>query len=399
MRVKLFLAFILCLSSTGLCGRFEPKAVYLTWQHDPCTTMTVQWLSDLTQESNDLWYQKEGQEEWHIALGNHSPLPKKMPYLLHRVELTGLTPGTTYHFKTGNWDNATHKFNTLSGKPAEELRFVVGGDMYHDEIEPLVEMHHQAAKHDPHFALVGGDIAYASTSKVGQSSPEDGRWIEWLAAWNKHMVTPSGFMIPFIPAIGNHDTNGRFRQTPKEAPFFYALFPFPGEAGCNVLDCGESLSIFVLDTHHTHPVEGKQAAWLEAALNERKLVKDKFALYHVPAYPSVRKFKGIKHTAIRKHWVPLFEQGGITACFENHEHTYKRSYLLKGGKIDPAGILYLGDGAYGVKNPRVPKNLKRERYLATASARRHFILVTLKNGQRLYQAIDSQGKVFDEYKH
>jgi hypothetical protein len=40
--------------------------------------------------------------------------------------------------------------------------------------------------------------------------------------------------------------------------------------------------------------------------------------------------------SMRKHWVPLFDQYGLDAAFENDHHVYKRSKLLKGDKTDPS---------------------------------------------------------------
>ena len=52
---------------------------------------------------------------------------------------------------------------------------------------------------------------------------------------------------------------------------------------------------------------------------------------------------------MRKHWSPLFDKYGLDAAFENDHHIYKRSNLIKGGKVDPSGTLYIGDGAWGYK--------------------------------------------------
>lgn len=43
---------------------------------------------------------------------------------------------------------------------------------------------------------------------------------------------------------------------------------------------------------------------------------------------------------------PLFEEYELTAAFENHDHTYKRTHRIRDGWWIPRGVLYLGDGAW-----------------------------------------------------
>ena len=223
---KLFLWVLLLLPVCSYAaGEYDPVAVYLTWQRDPTTTMTVQWITEVNKTDDEIYYQKEGDNTWDIAIGTHSPMPEYEPYLIHKVELTNLTPGASYIFKTGEWGAVTRKFRTMPATPDKPIRFVVGGDMYNSGIEYLIETNRQAAKVDPHFALLGGDIAYAANKLPGRSSYDKRRrWLRWLMAWSQHMITPDGYLIPMIPAMGNHDVNGRYEQTPEQSPFFYSLF-------------------------------------------------------------------------------------------------------------------------------------------------------------------------------
>ncbi|NGX41803.1 MAG: hypothetical protein K940chlam7_00077 [Chlamydiae bacterium] len=380
--------------------RYNPIAVYLTWQHDPTTTMTIQWITEANKDEDQVYYQKVGENSWQIAIGSHSPMPEYEPYLIHKVELTDLSPGTSYVFRTGEWNTVPNKFRTIPPNTDTPIRFVVGGDMYRDGIENLVETHRQAARVDPMFALVGGDIAYAGNKySVRTSHTQRQRWLTWVIAWNQHMVTPDGYLIPMIPTIGNHDVNGRYDQTPEQAPFFYSLFSFPGRQGYNALDFGDFLSIIVLDSGHTHSIDGNQTFWLYNTLEKRQGIPHKFAIYHVPAYPSVRKFSGKINNEIRKHWVPIFEHFGLTAAFEHHDHAYKRTHPIYKGRVDPRGVLYLGDGAWGVKKPRKPKKPEKVWFLANTKRAKHFIMVTLEGNNRYFTAIDSKGNVIDSYSH
>lgn len=400
--VLLFLSLLL-LSVQMNAQLYDPVAIYLTWQRNPESTMTIQWITAKDRINDEVEYQFNGQKTWHKAVGTHDDMPEKHPYLIHRVELTDLYSDTAYIFRLGA-DSVSYKFHTMPTDLSTPVRFVAGGDVYHDDISLVEEMNRQAAATDPDFALVGGDIAYSASKypflvRLGFKGENFDRWLQWLICWKRTMITSQGYLIPMLPSIGNHDVVGGQNQTPNEAKFFHALFAMPGKQGYNVLDFGRYLSLFILDTGHTHPIKGAQTNWLSQALENRQEIPHKFALYHVGAYPSVRPFKGKLHQLVRKYWVPLFERFGLVAAFENHDHAYKRTHPILAGAINPKGVLYIGDGAWGVAKPRTPKTSQECWYIAESLPKRHVIMVTLKNDGRHFAAIDANGNIIDEYKN
>lgn len=407
-KVFLLSLFLISCFCSSLFAVYDPIALYLTWQRSPETTMTIHWITHPNRQESVVEYRKPNESQWRESTGSVKQLPNDNPYFIHTVELTNLEPNQNYFFRTGS-DALEYKFRTMPADLDGTIRFIVGGDMYHDGLDLLHQTNRQAAKTDPMFALVGGDIAYA-TGKNFSVLPnwmqkwidnlfgqKIDRWMEWLIAWKKDMVTPDGRLIPMLPAIGNHDTSGQFDQTPENAPFFYSLFSMPGSQGYNVLDFGSYMSIFILDSGHTHPIAGLQESWLEHALKERTDVPNKFAIYHVPAYPSYRKVNNKYSLLIRNHWVPLFEHYGLSAAFENHDHAYKRTHPILNGRVDASsGVLYLGDGGWGIKKLRKPKTSYQRWYLAKTASLRHFIMVTINQDQRYFTAITSEGLILDE---
>ena len=407
---NIFLCLFCLLAFPITCygGDYDPIALYLTWQRSPESTMTICWLTAVDREDDLIEYRRTEDLDWMQSKGSHNQLPGDAPYILHMVELTHLQSETDYSFRTGQ-DAKIYKFQTMPATLHDSIRFVAGGDMYHDDIEFLRETNQQAAKTSPQFALVGGDISY-SADKAARFIPnwtkpwlsklvtqKFKRWLAWLVAWKEDMVTPEGRLIPLLPVIGNHDVNGAFEQPPEQAPYFYALFPMPGPQGYNVLDFGSYMSIFLLDSDHTHPIGGKQTQWLANALKEREKVPNKFALYHVPAYPSARPMNYEVSTKIRKNWTPLFDKYHLTAAFENHEHDYKRSHPILNGRIAPDGVMYFGDGAWGVEKPRKPSQLTKKWYLARTAAARHFLFVVVEPQRKYVAGISSDGDLIDEY--
>ena len=374
---------------------FDPPALYLQWQRDPTSTMTIHWHTEKPAPTT-LEFRADGTNAWHKTSGSSVPMPDDSSgRTIHTVELTGLSADATYWFRFDNGARE-YKFRTMPQTLSSPVRFVSAGDMYHTR-EMMDEMNKLGAKYDPAFIIMGGDLAYTNdrTNQLEKVS----RWYDLFDSWKHLAVAPDGRLIPLLVVIGNHEVKGFWHQTEAQAVGFYSLFSMPGKQGYNVLDFGDYMSLLLLDSGHTRPVAGAQADWLSVTLSKRKKVPHVFPVYHVPAYPSARPFEGGENgdisEAIRKHWSPLFDRHGLKIAFENHEHTFKRTHPIRGNKVDPNGVVYLGDGAWGVR-VRNPHPVDSTWYLAKAAAVRHFYLVTLFPDARHILAINNEGAVFDE---
>jgi hypothetical protein len=302
---------------------------------------------------------------------------------------------------------------------SQPVRFVEGGDMYgqnywYNYANPLDgfglfrkgrldivrEVSRQAARRNPMFAVIGGDIAYTE----GDPDKPD-RWLRWLAAWKQDMVTSDSLLVPVVAAVGNHEVvdnrtkeewtePGRKPDPVAHAPYYYSLFVAPDSVSYSVLDFGDYLSLVLLDSGHTFTVP-EQTAWLSNALDARPAQAYAFAVYHVPAYPSYRSFDGHLSRQVRQQWVPLFERAHLTAAFEHHDHTYKRTVPILNGRQDPDGVLYLGDGAWG--RLRRPKRAEDRWYLAKTEKAHHVYVVTLAPEEARFEAIDEDGETVDTF--
>lgn len=396
------------------------SALYLTWQRDPSTTMTVHWHTDWTEGFTDsvLEYRPAGvgaNAAWARAAGSQAQMPFTNR-LVHTVEIKGLRPDTLHEFRLGRLlakedgalvfhphvPSALHKFRTLPATLTRPVRFVSGGDIYGGSSPDLmVNMCKVAAAQDPEFALLGGDIAYVNNEP--KAAP---RWFEVFRIWRETMVTKDGRIIPVVPAIGNHEVHGDTYQirggapqrgmSPDRALFFYTLFSFPGRPGYNALDFGNYLSVVALDSFHTNPVPGPQTDWLRATLAQRRHVPFIVPFYHVPGYPSNRSFSGPVSVAVRANWVPLFDEANVRFVFENHDHTYKVTHPLRANERHPAGTRYLGDGSWAV-TARETTPLDKAPYLERAMGKNHVFVVTLHPDRADFRAVDPEGKEFDRF--
>lgn len=386
------------LTLTSACAQSDIIGLYLTWQNDPTTTMTVNWVNLYEHTPTSLWYRAEGAEEWQSKTGTRGTMAPSIMQV-RRVELTDLKPGTTYEFSLAEKAPADkkgiEKFRTMPAELTRPLRFVTGGDMMHSR-EYVDAMNKQAGKLDPDFALLGGDLAYANNTDAV-------RWIDWLQSWTKLVRGKDGRLIPMVVAIGNHEVRGGYNgKIPDDASHFYSLFALPSDRSYYALDFGKYLSLLVLDSGHTQPITGTQTDWLKEALASRAGQQFLFPCYHFPAYGTAKATKQQlpsetpRAVEIRTNWLTHIDRYGVSAVFENDHHNYKRTYRLRNHKRDDEnGILYLGDGAWGVKTRTVPEP-GTAWYLAHAEPRRHLFSVTLQpQGTAKIEAVDADGKVFD----
>lgn len=368
------------------------------WVHDPTKSMSVHWIETFQPSAESkgnfsLNYRKTEDEIWKNARVKSRNFSDTRDHV-YSVELNNLIPDSRYLFQiiksgvvTGSWHFKTAPLNI-----EKRVTFVTGGDMFHtrDLLDP---MNMRAGTEDPLFALLGGDLAYAN-------GIDKQKWIEWVDSWNKFARSTAGDLIPMIAVIGNHEVRGAsYRPTnappPSEAPFFYSLFHGLNDRSNHVVKFENYLTIVTLDSGHTQNV-ADQVDWLDKTLKEASSKAATFVCYHRPAYGT-----GVKEDAvdIQRLWSPLFEKYSVLAAFENDHHVYKRTYpLTKGQRDDRAGVVYLGDGAWGTRTRQISPDWKQQRpHLAHAEATNHLIKVTVTANQISYEAIKANGTAIDTY--
>lgn len=366
-----------------------PDTLFLTWQRDPTTTMTVQWIAPAAAEGASVDVSEFGK-----AIVVQSTATKQRPYPMtnlqvFRAELTGLTPGTEYQFRI-NGRGPVHRFRTMPAKATNSFQFVSGGDC---DVNPhAVANNILAAKQDPMFVLIGGDLGYDNGTNVDKS-------LRYLRNYSQHMLDSEGRLIPMVVCIGNHEVKGGYNGTRENSPFYLAVHDgLYAERTFATLDFGDYLSLVLLDTGHIAPIDGEQTDWLDQALSERVERPHVIAVNHVPAYPSFRKFESDGGKAgtgelNRRHWVPLFERHNVDVVLEHHDHTFKRTHPLKDGMVNANGILYLGDGSWG--KLRSPASPEQRPYLAKTSEAYHMTLHRFEGEQRFHMALQENGRVID----
>ena len=399
------LVLCLCLASPFIARANEPLGILLTWAEDPLRSIVIDWQTPASKEGHALEVRERGvRDTWQSKQAEAIPFPFSNR-TIHRVHLRDLSPGTEYEFRMEGFERV-YFFRTMPENNLAPITIALGGDTRHRK-EWMDAVNRQAMRYDPDFIVWGGDFSYAD-------GREDllYRWYEWFDSVRETLITAEGRVVPIVGCIGNHEVRGGYiwgggrgedGYEPTDAfrasiaPYFYTLFAFPGQPGYAALDFGNYLSLVFLDTDHANPVPGDQTAWLRRALAERSgLFGQIIPVYHVPAYPSHRPYDGRVSQRVREHWVPLFEESGVRFAFENHDHTYKRTLPLRQHQPSEDGIIYFGDGAWGV-GAREVRPVEDYGYMARAVSARHAIILTLQGGHVSVEVISEDGEIIDRF--
>jgi hypothetical protein len=403
---------------------FNPDTLFLTWQRDPTTTITIQWIGRAKDVDEPvIRYRERSKADWTTGpVAKAKPFPvvelplkpdpkdaaaapkadAKAPavvpgptgptdFSVFRAELVGLTPGTEYEFVIGTRSKA-YRFRTMPAKATKAFHFISGGDVGVNQ--HAVANNRIAALQDPMFVLVGGDLGYDNGINGNVA-------VQFIRNYATTMTDSQGRLIPMVAMLGNHEVRGSYNKTLKEATFFTPLFDgLFAETSYATLDFGDYLSLVLTDTGHCAKIGGEQTEWLDKTLADRAGRPHLIVAGHVPCYPSYRAPQAAAAGKFgtgeeqRTHWVPLFEKHQVDVVLEHHDHTFKRTHPLTGGTVDAAtGIVYLGDGSWG--KLRIPKEPEKRGYLADVAPEYHLTLHRLEGEQRFHLALGETGKVLD----
>ncbi|MHC4201901.1 MAG: hypothetical protein ACYSU0_18080 [Planctomycetota bacterium] len=191
-------------------------------------------------------------------------------------------------------------------------------------------------------------------------------------------------MIPVMPARGNHEGGG---------PIYDQVFSWPGGGlGRNYFatTLGPEVLLVTLNSE-TNP-GGEQRQFLESALKAAARMRWRVAQYHRPVYPAVKGAgSGLKH------WVPLFERYNLALACEADGHCIKRTVPIRGGKADPTGVVYIGEGGLGVPQRRPKKGLWYLESPGMASRGHHVQLLSFSRSGLRIDVIGMDGKVIDSH--
>ena len=338
-----------CASSASnkyLPGSDSPVHIHLSWKGDPKTSVVVMWE---TKENHNI-----PAEVVYGTSENYGSVAKDLTWTyegangyIYSVELTGLEPGTTYHYRCGDPVGGWSKDYTFTTAPATDkatFNFVVMGDSrnkspYDDDMSNWGKVVKSVLKVHPKFVIFTGDNVYIGGDQHF--------WDIWF-----NYVQPLSATAPFMEAVGNHEYHYR---TAEPWVNYLKQFVFPNNNLWYSFNYG-SIHFISLSSDSDYRKGSPQYKWLVSDLeNIKKTHPDYWVIvaFHRPPFTSV----GASNMDIRDTLCPLFDKYHVNLVYNGHEHDYERTYpisydgkIMNRNKNEYYGVnysIYVVDGCAG----------------------------------------------------
>jgi Phosphodiesterase/alkaline phosphatase D len=351
------------------CPMGKPCHVYATLPEDPAHYVFINVHTNHAVTNLTIFYGKLEDYQKNKVLTQHS---QSMYYpidiepagrrTVHTVLLEDLEPSTTYYYEifynNQTWYNGTYK--TLPDQGDEPVTIVIGGDV--GSSATAVDLTSNLSKISPDVLIIGGDAAY--------DNGLHNCWHSWdlFLKMYEDLSDSVGRTLPIIVGVGNHDVgfhaHANVTIPTDDIPYYFYFLPqhFAQDSEGNVIHdipdvenrrtyfyhkIGNSIW-FGLDSAYLNDFNGTQVDYM---LNNTHLAPGRFAYYHVPTYPSclgdTNNTPEVRGRA-EDSWAPVFENYNFSGIFENHVHMLKKTKKIKDGVVSEDGVVYYGDGNWGI---------------------------------------------------
>ncbi|MCE7741278.1 MAG: hypothetical protein GOP50_02365 [Candidatus Heimdallarchaeota archaeon] len=285
-------------------------SLHLSWQHDTATTMTMSWRTTAETDSivqyglNTTYTGEEGGDSG----------------IWHHVELTGLTPATTYHYRVGNGITWSDDYSFTTGHHGSTTQFIGLGDSQGDTPE-CKWVADQVSRLPLDFMMFSGDFV--------EEAAEDDEYYIWFNNYAEIVRD-----TPTITTMGNHE---------KNHSNYYTMWALPGNEEYFSIDYGPVHLISLHTYYEGYELLGgdyvDQAAWLVEDLEANENATWTVVMMHRPPFSSFpRNFEDDDwYKEVNETFTPIFEQYEVDLVFTGHEHGYERllsdnvTYIISGG--------------------------------------------------------------------
>lgn len=360
--------------------------IMLTWSDDPTTTQAIQWRTDISVGQTKLRYWKESSKKQNFSEAEaHYKLLSDM-YIFNNTEvkhwevnITELEPDTKYNYLIYNADNGKesniYSFRTAPLKK-QAFSFIYQGDTHNDDIvEPVLK---QAIKEAPDAAFLIHSGDHVNTGLFRNL------WDKYLHSGKDVFPT-----LPFVPTLGNHDSQDGLPPT-----LYTQLFMLPDNTVCGLpsernysFSYGDA-RFYMVDA--TGDVD-KIACWLEGELKQTKETW-KIVVTHFPPYGTDDSYPDI-----RKSWCTLFDKYHVDLVLSGHIHQYFRSYPIKNEQVVDSpedGTIYISSVTV---EPREPEPASEKYNKVYANKGGLYQIITINNNTLNYISKHIDGTITDQF--
>ncbi|MCK9525995.1 MAG: metallophosphoesterase family protein [Limnochordia bacterium] len=300
-----------------------PRGLHLSWQNDPATTMTLMWRSEPGAEGV-VEYGVSSEYTHSVDSETHGYRYGRTDIFWHTVEITGLEPNTTYHYRVKTsepWTSEDYTFKT---------GILYGEDTFF-RVAVITDAHGGYDRQKEAFAMIKDeDVDFI----IGLGDFTDtGNQVEWDLWFASGEGVLSG--IPLMAVHGNHEGN---------QGTYWDQFAFPGNERWFSMNYGNTHFVFLMAA--SEPLALEQVPWLLEDLQSNDSAWT-IAMGHIPIYSS-----GLNHGSspyLIQHWAGIFDEYGVSLYLAGHNHCYERSLPIKADKLDPEGVIYMTHGPVGDK--------------------------------------------------
>jgi hypothetical protein len=332
------LVLTLVLAIPGLHGQTLTRGPYLQMATE--TSMTIRWKTSTNMT---------GRVSLGTTMGNlNIHVDEATPGTEHLVNVTGLTPSTTYYYGLGTngqmlaGGTPDYRFTTApatgTSAPTRILAFGDSGTGGPTQLAVRDAILAYQGNRPADVWLLLGDNAYGSGQEFEYQAYFFDKYPQILRR------------TPAWSCLGNHDTAN---QTDPSGTYpYFQLFSFPTAGECGGVASG--LEHYYSFNHgQTHFIcldsmtsdrstTGAMANWLRSDLASATDSRWIIAFWHHPPYSKGTHNSDTELPMIqmRTNFVPILEEGGVDLILCGHSHAYERSCLL--------------DGHYGISNTLTP---------------------------------------------
>ncbi len=328
------------------------------------------------------------------------------PRTFHEVRLTGLKPGTLYHYRvrSGEAVSPIYTFRTAPPEGTRRWRLAVYGD---SRSNPAVHraVVEQIARKQVDLIVHTGDMVLNGKNH---------------ALWAREFfgpLAPLACRVPIIAVPGNHE---------GDSPYYFQYFALPGNeryyhfryANARFI-CLDSNIYMVPQSKTTPSTKAKasdsqlnaselepdsssakqapwaneQLAWFKKQLQELDDQTWNFVVFHQPLF-SAHATRPI--SPLRWQWTSLLldPKHPVDAVFNGHDHFYARTWPIASySELSSRGVVFVTTAGGGAPLYRI----RPRSYIAAAVPLHHFTLLEFHDEEVTVTAYSTSGQILDRF--